>query len=328
MVDMKRAFSPVSAPQGLVMSQDETINWLLDRSKRYGGAVPIRRAFVQDTEPVRALVTKPGPLHRLIRNPRALDLLLLVYVVTAGGDFSVTERSETWGRASGASFDITGSASAAVSRLWAKLEKLQLIQRSPNGRQTRITKLLEDGSGEPYTLPSGSETGSRKDVYFKLPFEYWYQGLHNRLEMPAKVMMLIGMSQRKAKFPLPQTQAFADWYGLSLATVRRGVDGLIKAELLDEVGSEPYLTGETATGWGMRTLYAFRPPYHINVNKSDRDNEAPTVPPSDQAGANTDEQSATGSSGGRLLHEAAPTADAAQAFGLQWNWSTAQWEGW
>ncbi|MEU6401436.1 hypothetical protein [Streptomyces sp. NPDC046985] len=256
------------------MTQQETIEWLLKRSQRYSEAVPIRRAFVQDTEAVRGLVTKPGPLRKLMRSPRALDLLLITYAVTAGGDFAITERSETWGRAAGISFDTTGSASAAVSRQWAKLEKAGLIKRSTDGRRTRITKLLEDGLGNPYTLPSGSETGSRKDVYFKLPFAYWYDGLHNRLEMPAKVVMLIGMSQRKARFALPRTQTFADWYGLSAATMRRGIEELSKAELLDQVGSEPYITGETATGWGIRTLYAFRPPYHLNVNKTDRESAA------------------------------------------------------
>ncbi|MEU0985921.1 hypothetical protein [Streptomyces sp. NPDC005953] len=255
------------------LTQDETIEWLLNRSQRTNRSVPIRRAFVQDTEEGPVLHQKPGPLSQLMRHERALDLLLIMYAVTSGRDFGVTERAETWGRASGASFAVDGTASAAVSRLWRKLEDLQLIKRSFEGRFLKVTKMLEDGSGADYTRPSGSET-SRKEVYFQLPYLYWGEGLHKRLNLPAKAVMLIGMSLRKAKFPLvPET--YEQWYGISQATLRRGVDQLIKAQLLDEVDEELFITGETRTGRGKRTLYAFRPPYHLNVNKTDRKSGQP-----------------------------------------------------
>lgn len=258
--------SPSTEPP---LTQEETVEWLLNRSQRTNRTVPIRRAFVQDTEDGPVLHQKPGPLSQLMRHERALDLLLIMYAVTSGRDFSVTERSETWGRASGVSFAVDGTASAAVSRLWRKLEDLHLIARSFEGRFLKVTKLLEDGSGAPYTRPSGSEV-SRKEVYFQLPFQYWEDGLHKRLNLPAKAVMLIGMSLRKAKFPLvPET--YEQWYGISQATVRRGIDQLMENQLLDEVDEELFITGETRTGRGKRTLYAFRPPYHLNVNKTDRD---------------------------------------------------------
>ncbi|MFD5595034.1 hypothetical protein [Streptomyces griseorubiginosus] len=264
----RSAFRPGSASE-VPLTQDQTIKWLLDRSQRTNRTVPIRRAFVQDTEDGPILQQKPGPLSRLMRHERALDLLLLMYAVTSGGDFSVTERAETWGRASGVSFKIDGSASAPVSRLWRKLEDLQLIERSFEGRFLKVTKLLEDGSGKAYTRPTGSEN-SRKDVYFQLPYQYWDDGLHKKLRMPAKAVMLIGMSMRKAKFPIvPET--YEKWYGISQASLRRGIDQLVEAQLLDEVDQEVFVTGETATGLGTRTLYAFRPPYHLNVNKTNRD---------------------------------------------------------
>lgn len=251
------------------LTQAETIEWLLNRSQRTNRTVPIRRAFVQDTEDGPILRQKPGLLCQLMRHERALDLLLLVYAVTSGGDFSVTERAETWGRASGLSFATDGSASATVSRQWRKLDDLRLIQRSFEGRFLRVAKLLEDGTGAPYTRPTGSET-TRKEVYFQLPFQYWEDGFHDRLKMPAKAVMLIGMSLRKAKFPIVP-EAYAGWYGISQATLRRGVDQLLEAQMLDEVDEEHFVTGETRTGRGTRTLYAFRPPYHLNVNKADRE---------------------------------------------------------
>lgn len=278
------------------LTQAETIEWLLNRSQRTNRTVPIRRAFVQDTEDGPILRQKPGPLRQLMRHERALDLLLLVYAVTSGGDFSVTERAETWGRASGLSFATDGSASATVSRQWRKLDDLRLIERSSEGRFLRVTKLLEDGTGKPYTRPTGSET-TRKDVYFQLPFQYWEDGFHDRLKMPAKAVMLIGMSLRKAKFPIVP-EAYERWYGMSQATLRRGVDQLLQAQMLDEVDEEHFITGETPTGRGTRTLYAFRPPYHLNVNKTDRE--------SGGNGKSGEEPVATSSSAKTVFSQPAP----------------------
>ncbi|MER6292386.1 hypothetical protein [Streptomyces althioticus] len=265
----RRSAPRATSTNEVPLTQAETIEWLLKRSRRTNRTVPIRRAFVQDTEDGPILRQKPGPLCQLVRHERALDLLLLVYAVTSGGDFSVTERAETWGRASGLSFATDGSASATVSRQWRKLDDLRLIQRSSEGRFLRVTKLLEDGTGAPYTRPTGSET-TRKDVYFQLPFRYWEDGFHDRLKMPAKVVMLVGMSLRKAKFSIVP-EAYERWYGISKATLRRGVDQLLKAQMLDEVDEEHFITGETPTGRGTRTLYAFRQPYNLNVNKTDRE---------------------------------------------------------
>nr|WP_199885614.1 hypothetical protein [Streptomyces sp. CB00455] len=174
--------------QDKAVGQDDTIRMLLGESKRYSRAVPIRRAFIQDADPGPRLVTRPGPFPKLLRSPGRLDLLLLIHCVAAHAEWGVTRRSETWGRAAGISFATDGTASAAVSRHLAKLKDLKLISTAPDGRMTRITKLLEDGSGNPYTRPSGNAEGSRKDIYFKVPFAYWEQGYYRSLDMPAKAI--------------------------------------------------------------------------------------------------------------------------------------------
>lgn len=250
------------------MTQDQTIKWLLARSQRRNHAVPVRRSFVQiAVEDGPRSASEPGPLAKLMRNEPALDLLLLVYAVTTGGDFGVTERSETWGRATGVSFALDGSASAPVSRLWRKLEQLNLIRRSQDGRKTRVTKLLEDGKNRPYTRPVTSENGPLSEIYFQLPFQYWEDGYHHELGIVGKAVMLIGMSLRKANFALPQTAKFAGYYGISKPTLERGIKELTATGLLDATGSETYETGETRTGYGERLLYGFRSPFDLNVRK-------------------------------------------------------------
>lgn len=87
--------------------------------------------------------------------------------------------------------------------------------------------------------------------------------------------MLIGMSLRKAQFPLPQTAEFASYYGISKATLERGIKELTATGLINMTGLETYETGETRTGYGERILYGFRPPFDLNVRKSRTRDPAP-----------------------------------------------------
>lgn len=253
------------------VSRDETIRTLLDRSKRRGRAVPIRRAFVQIASPGPGLVTRPGPLRHLLRSEERLELVLLVHCVTARADWGTTQRSETWARAAGISFSTDGTASAAVSRHLHKLKALNLVRTAPDGRMTRITKLLENGFGSPYTLPSGDGKGSRKDIYFKVPFEYWEQGYYRSLSMRAKAMLLIFMSMRRRSFVLRQDKEFASWYGISPSTVGRGITELKAKGLLYPYLSEQYLDGRSVLGQSARERWALDAPFDLNVNKNDRE---------------------------------------------------------
>ncbi|MFJ1562217.1 hypothetical protein [Streptomyces mirabilis] len=255
----------------MAVSQDDTIRMLLEQSKRFGRAVPIRRAFVQDADPGLRLVTRPGPFSKMLRSDERLDLFLLIHCVTARADWGVTHRSETWGRAAGISFATNGTASAAVSRHLHKLKELKLISTAPYGRMTKITKLLEDGSSDPYTLPSGNEDGSRKDIYFKVPFEYWEQHYFRSLSMPAKTMLFIFMSQRSPSFDLYKAREYALWYGVSPSTVGRGIEELKKKRLLYEFLSEQQLDGFSILGQSTHVRWALAAPFDLNVNKTERE---------------------------------------------------------
>jgi DNA-binding transcriptional ArsR family regulator len=253
------------------VSQDDTIRMLLEQSKRTGRAVLIRRAFVQDADPGLRLITQPGPFSKMLRSNERLDLFLLIHCVTARADWSVTHRSETWARAAGISFATNGTASAAVSRHLHKLKELKLISTEPHGRMTKITKLLEDGSGDPYTLPSGDKEGSRKSTYFKVPFAYWEQHYYRKLSMPAKTMLLILMSQRKPSFVLHKDREYALWYGVSPSTVRRGIEELKKEHLLYEFLCEQQLDGFSVLGQSTQVRWALAAPFDLNVNKTERE---------------------------------------------------------
>ncbi|MEU5150037.1 hypothetical protein AB0G42_23000 [Streptomyces yangpuensis] len=253
------------------VSRDDAIRMLLQQSRRAGRAVPIRRAFVQGIGSGPRIVTEPGPLHQLVRSGERLELLLLIHCVTSGGDWGVTTRAETWARAAGISFYTDGTASAAVSRHLAGLKKLGLVGTAPHGRHTRIFKRLEDGSGDPYTAPSGNADGPRKDVYFKLPFAYWEQGFHESLSVPAKVMLLIHMSRRKRSFELRQDKKFASWYGISPSTAGRGIRELQEKGLVYPFLSEQRLDGFAVLGHSTQVRWALAAPFDLNIKKADRE---------------------------------------------------------
>ncbi|MET9040558.1 hypothetical protein [Streptomyces mirabilis] len=167
-----------------------------------------------------------------------------------------------------------------VSRLWHQLEGVGLVARSQNGKFTKITKLMEDGAGAPYRPPVGVADGPLQDIYFRLPFQYWADGLHRRLTLSGKAVLLICMSLRDPEFYIPDV--FAGWYGLSPKTIRKGRQELVSAEVLTEAGYGLYIDTSLPALTATATKYAFQPPYDLNVSK-----RALTTAPADEAGLST-----------------------------------------
>ncbi|MET7824668.1 hypothetical protein ABZT23_08315 [Streptomyces sp. NPDC005386] len=255
-----------------VMNQKESIEYLLGRSRRKGDVFPIRREFVQRSN-VEALPgepsTGPGPLSKLLRTPHALELLLLVYAVTTGRDFGVTERSQLWGRAAGIYMLADKGASVAVSRQWEHLEKLGLIERRQHGRFKRIVKLHEIGRVGSVTVPYSVPTGSKTDVYFRVPFAYWREDWHRKLNMPGKAVLLAAMSRRKEIFTLPQDTRGARALGLGRHTMARGIEELLKHELLVKGGPEEVMDGRTMRGFEWVHTYRLAKPFDLNLSTAE-----------------------------------------------------------
>lgn len=254
-----------------VMTRSESIEYLLQRSQRRDDVFPIRREFIQSRvkngqgEPT----SGPGPLSKLLRAPHALELLLLVYAVTTGGDFGVTERSQLWGRAAGIYLRPDQKASMAVSRQWLHLEKLGLIERRQDGHLKRIVKRRESGWYGPLTLPYTVPTGAKSDVYFRVPFAYWRDGWHQVLQMPGKAVLLAAMSRRKETFTLPQDTRGALALGLGRHTVARGIEELLGHKLLLKTGTEEVVNARTMRGFEWVHTYQLAEPFNLNLSNSE-----------------------------------------------------------
>ena len=186
--------------------------------------VPISRAFVQ--RPRRG--GGPGPLSAFVRarRKRALDLYLLLHAVASSPPHDVSLPALTWARA--LSMPATESSATQISATLTWLEDRRLVTSERAGNARRVTLLNDDGSGSPYRHPGAGTREGRG--YLKLPYAYWLEGWHERLDLPALSVLLIALSLPDG-FILPQRQA-AEWYGLSRDTLRRGLATLAEQDVL------------------------------------------------------------------------------------------------
>jgi hypothetical protein len=200
----------------LAATPEETLEDLLRRSRRT--RVPIRRSFLQTGN----RSSRPGPLHRFVaeRRPRALDIYALLHAGASAEPWDVTQPAMSWARM--LSMPETASSEASISRTWSWLEQQQLVSSERAGRLRKVSLLLEDGSGRPYSQPRGREPDSRG--YFNVPFEYFRKGWHLELSLAGKATLFICLAQGHT-FTLPTPRASV-WYGVSSDTLQRGLDEL------------------------------------------------------------------------------------------------------
>ena len=199
----------------------ETIAAVLERSGRT--EVPIRKTFVQQGV---GRARTPGPIASLVRNhdERATDLYLLAHAVCSAGEFDVTLAASLWCRT--ISLSNSQSSRSTVSKAFRRLEDLRLLARSRDRSRSKVTLLDESGDGAPYVHPA-----SVKQVYLKLPHQYWTEEWHMKLGLRAKAMLMIALSLDD-EFFLP-IEKVPDWYGISADTANRGLLDLQNAGLLD-----------------------------------------------------------------------------------------------
>ncbi|WP_435586110.1 hypothetical protein [Micromonospora aurantiaca (nom. illeg.)] len=241
-----------------IASPARTREWLLERSKR--DFVPIRRVFVQRPPGV---VRREGPLAEFVR--RRQKRALLAYLIISAGisaereaGWSITLPSGAWARLMDTGLNAQpDSALTAVSKTLTWLEQRRLIarQRVGRSRQVRVTRLLEDGSGDPYTRPG---TAGNRDPYIKLPHEFWLKDWSSRLSLPAIAMLLVA-SAEKPGFELP-TERVPGWYGWSADTAEDGFRELRDAGLL-RVERTRIEAPESHTGWAMVNRYTLVSPF-------------------------------------------------------------------
>jgi hypothetical protein len=236
----------------------QTIEALLEASKR--NLLPLSYRFVQHRDTQDKGVAGPIAAFVKAHNLRGLHQYLLAHAAASGGAFEVTRDSRVWARALGLD-DERPSSRAAVSKGWSWLEQRKLIRRERKGRLAKITLLSDDGSGDAYRHPF-----DQRQPYITLPYDFWRDGWHEQLDLASTVLLLIGMSL-KPNFILPQSHV-QEWYGLSPATLSKGISGLRKVDLL-AVKRDAVVAPLAPKGFRYVYRYSIREPFHRRppVNK-------------------------------------------------------------
>ena len=230
----------------------ETIEALLEASGR--DILPLSYRFVQHRDPQDRGV--PGPLSQFVKahNHRGLHQYLLLHAAASGGAYEVTRDSRIWARA----LDLAAnkdSSRAAVSKGWAWLERQNLIRRGRRGRLAQITLLKDDGSGDSYIHPFDDG----RQPYLALPYAFWRNHWHQKLDLPALSVLLILMTL-KPKSILPQSQV-QGWYGVSAATLSKGISGL-RSQGLIHVDRTPEPAPLAPDGFRWVYRYTLLDPFH------------------------------------------------------------------
>lgn len=206
-----------------VTTGHQTVVAMAERSRRT--FVPLRSRFVQ-AERTDAETPRPGPLATFMRagDRRAMVAYLLVLTAASSEPWDVRHASAVWARALGIDVE---RPTAAVSKVWKRLEDRRLIERTRIRRQVVLTPLREDGGGDAYTRPDGK---AKADRYLKLDHSFWEDQWYERLSLPAIGVLLIALAE-KPGFELPYDRG-PMWYGISADSVYRGFKELADAGII------------------------------------------------------------------------------------------------
>jgi DNA-binding MarR family transcriptional regulator len=249
----------------LPATRAETIAALLAKSKRRNQETPVRRAFVQGGV---AGSPQPGPLAAFVagRDDRGLRAFTLAIGMASAPPHNIRldGYAGIWSMAAAIGLPRSKQGVTAMSKVLARLKRRGLIERSRNDQGERVIRLLkEDGSGEPYVHPFRANP---HENYFKIPFAYWLQDYDEKLTLASKAVLFIALSLPMS-FILPGSQV-KRWYGISADTLQRGLDGLLREELIRR--RKEYKTAPLAPlGYTEQWRYRLLPPFGRKWSASD-----------------------------------------------------------
>lgn len=136
---------------------------------------------------------------------------------------------KVWIRALTAKGAPTWSAST-LSRAWADLIELGLVEKQRENRLVRVAPRREDG-GDVYDAPGGRR--DRMNAYFSLPDAFWNEEIFAKLSLPALVMLLVIAKETSRQSSVWFTYDSAEeWYGIKPKTAQNGLDQLRRLKLV------------------------------------------------------------------------------------------------
>ncbi len=242
---------------GNSVSTHDTVDAIADSTQRE--AFPLRHTFIQHK---REGASVPGPLASFVSAGDRTGLLLYFLALTKASaePWDVALHSAVWARALGLQHPMGPTARGRVSKAWARLVERKLVTRSRRGRTAEFTLLLEDGSGNAYTRPSGASG----DRYINVPHALWTRGPSDStrwfedLSLPELSFLAIALDNRST-FQLAVERG-PEYYGISADTLYRGYRGLRNKRLLD-VQQRRLKAPLAPEGFSYENHYTLQPPF-------------------------------------------------------------------
>ncbi|MGZ0145366.1 helix-turn-helix transcriptional regulator [Rhodococcus qingshengii] len=178
---------------------------------------------------------------------------------------------------------------STLSRAWADLEKMGLIERNRKGKLLEVRPNREDGE-DIYSTPGGRR--DRLSKYFTLPTSFWNEGYFAKLSLPGLAALLI--VAKETSNDLEMWVRFQDgpkWYGISPKTLQNGINDLEKHGLLhkraQKIKAPLSKTGSTTRMWYSLTGdfgYTARKAAQANAAKARSENASISIDPAAPVG--------------------------------------------
>lgn len=210
--------------------------------RRAGLGAPVRDTFFrcevdgQQRHPLAQLMNSRSGRSGGGRGGRTrLALYLSLLWVAAGEGHSSHRPASFWASLLDLP-DPDGAGSRVIRSTWSELEARRLVtvtRGSFSGEVPTVRLLREDGSGRPYTIPTGHDG----DTYRRVPEVMWRTLLHAEdltgagLAMYLVVLRTAGQARRTDGLTFPRAHFKAE-YGLGESTRRSGLRNLADLEVL------------------------------------------------------------------------------------------------
>lgn len=221
------------------------------------GYTQIRHVLVQLPEKDKP---RASTLARVLTKRKHRALLLYILLLTCWPwlkDRREPLQAKVWVRALQARGGLTWSTST-LSRAWADLVELNLVEVKREGRLVRVKPRREDGQAD-YEVPGGQR--DRWNAYFALPDEFWNDERFAELTLPGLVILLVIAKETNQKDDVWLTyENMDDWYGIKPKSAQKGFKELSKLGIAHRRGQK-IKAPLSPTGSSIQMWYSLTGPY-------------------------------------------------------------------
>jgi hypothetical protein len=193
-----------------------------------------------------------------------IALYLSLVWVAAAGDHGTTRPASFWASLLGLQ-DPEGAGSRVVRSTWTELERRRFVRVQPGAYQgdvPTIWPLRDDGSGQPYSTPTGLDG----DTYRRIPESFWASLLPEGELTGAGLVMYLAALRTAGTRGSAENLTFSrryvtETFGLGDSTRKAGLRNLTELLVLEAETRVADDAGDSLRRRRLRTVYELLDPY-------------------------------------------------------------------